>query len=67
MRAEQAAHGVWLAAEDGTPFEDNFLDLRPGEEIRVRATAALNGGVTVRGLQAQPRPVEALQEAYPQG
>jgi hypothetical protein len=42
LRAQRPAKGVWLHAPHAT-LADNFLDLLPGETVRIGATGVLDG------------------------
>lgn len=50
LRVSRPAKGVWLAAEDGVRWSDNFLDLLPGDEQIIVAHGLGNGAVQARWL-----------------
>jgi beta-mannosidase len=49
LRSERPAKGVWLAAP-GLKFADNYIDLMPGQEVRVSVEGALLTQILIRAL-----------------
>jgi beta-mannosidase len=50
LRAARPAKGVWLEAEDGVAWSDNFIDLLPGDEVSVTASGLAEETPTLRWL-----------------
>jgi beta-mannosidase len=42
LRAQRPAKGVWLSAP-GAQFDDNFIDLMPRQDLRIRYQGSLDG------------------------
>jgi beta-mannosidase len=50
LRAARPAKGVWLEAGDAVSWNDNFLDLLPGDELTVTAEGLGDDMPAVRWL-----------------